>query len=538
MICQACYNSFMTTRIIKQQLATLPKTPGVYRFYDSKNKLLYIGKAKRLNYRVKSYFQKSRNLTPTKHLLVEQISKIEYTLVNSEIEAIILESTLIKKFQPPFNIDLKDDKNWQYFKVHLQEIFPRVEVVRQILNDKAKYFGPYTSGWQVKQLWKFIRKTFSFRTCERDLSNLPNGRVCLLYQLGQCLGPCENKTTLAEYDLMIKRLLSFLKGQTKDFEKKLLLKMKRASLTKDYKQAAKYRDQIQSLKQLYLRQDVALASNLSADFFNYTYNESMTAISWLKIRQGLLLNEENFYFKNKFPLKPEDLLSDLLERITDLGPNIFGPKKISGLKIIVPKIGQKKRLLDLAKKNAKNYLDKNLTSWQKDQISNHNAELELKKILKLEVLNRLEAYDISNLGSKYTVGAMTVAINGKIDKGQYRKFKIKTISSQNDPGMIAEVVSRRLEHLEWQLPELILIDGGPTQLQAAYKVLLEKNLDKQIYLISLAKKRELIFTTKQKHPLKLPLHNSGLKLLQRLRDEAHRFGITYHRSLRKKADFS
>ncbi|MBU1131008.1 excinuclease ABC subunit UvrC [Patescibacteria group bacterium] len=527
---------------IKTSLNFMPNWCGVYKFLDQQGKLLYIGKAKNLKNRIKSYFTKSADLTPAKKLMIERIKKIEFTVVSNETEALLLESTLIKKHQPPFNVELKDDKHWQYIKVTLNEAFPKVEIVRKITknlklktNKKPRYFGPYTSGLAVRQTIRLIKKVFPYRTCNRDLSKLPKGRVCLQYHLGRCLGPCEKLCTKKGYDEVIKQAVDFLAGKTGDIIKDLKLKMQNSSDKKEYEKAKVYRDQIQAIEKLTVKQKVVSTKHENQDYLNIFKERNLAAAALFKVRDGKLLDQLNFTLKNAEIFSEAELLEQFVNQYysqtTDFPKEMILPVKIDvQLKIIVPQKGAKKKLLNLAKVNAKEYFLTQLASWEKKTKETDKKLEELKKVLNLtKIPQRIEGYDISNLGGSLAVGSMAVMTNGQPDKNEYRKFKIKTIKGANDPAMIGEIIKRRLNN-NWPKPDLMLIDGGPAQLNAALKQIDENNIP----IVSLAKKQEKIYKPDGKLPLKLPKFSPALQLLQQLRDEAHRFAVSYHRKLRKK----
>lgn len=520
---------------IKTSLNSIPNWCGVYKFLDAQGKLLYIGKAKNLKNRLKSYFIKSTELSPAKEIMVAKIKKIEFTIVTNETEALLLEKTLIKKHQPPFNVDLKDDKYWQYIKVMLNEPYPKVVLVRKISKDKARYFGPYTSSLSVKQILRLLKKIFPYRICERDLSQLPKGKVCLQYHLGRCLGPCEQLCTKEEYDLMIKRIINFLSGKTEGIINDLRQKMAEASAKKEYEKAKVYRDQLRSIEKLTIRQKVVSTRQENQDYLNLYQSGNTAIITLFKVRQGKLLDQLNFTLKKTAIFSELELLEDFANQYysqtTDLPKEIILPVKIEmNNKIIIPTKGDKKKLLNLAKVNAEEYYYTQTVSWEKRDREANKKLMELQKVLNLpEIPKRIEGYDISNIGGTEAVGSMVVMTNGKIDKNEYRKFKIKTVSGANDPAMIGEIIKRRLTN-DWPKPNLILIDGGPTQLNAALRQL----TDDKIKIIGLAKKQEEIFQPNNPLPLKLPKFSPALQLLQQLRDEAHRFAVSYHRKIRRK----
>lgn len=526
-------------------LKKLPTQPGIYRFYNSENKLLYIGKAKNLKNRVKSYFQKNNELSPAKKIMVSQIKKINYTVVSNETEAILLETSLIKKYQPPFNIDLKDDKYFLYIKINISEPFPRIMTVRKIDNSKALYFGPYTNASSVYSMMKLLRDVFLYRTCNRDLRKLPKGRVCLLYHLNQCLGPCELKCTKTEYDRMIKQIINFLKGKTSEIVKSLHQEMQKQSANKNYEAAAVTRDKIKAIANLQIRQKVVLTKNESQDIISIYKTDKVACLNLFKIREGKLIDQQNFIIKNIGLFDEAEILAVWLEKYyatTQDKPKeiIIGEKlsteQLSELpikQIIIAKKGKKADLIKLGLENAKLTLEKIIPKWQKKDNQALNKITELQKVLNLTKLpKRIEGYDISNIQGELAVGSMVVFTNGLADKKGYRMFKIKTVKGANDPAMIGEIIKRRLNN-DWPKPDLILIDGGPSQINAAFY----SAGDIDIPIISLAKREELIFKYNEKFPIKLQRTSLALQLLQQLRDEAHRFAINYHRKLRNRTFF-
>lgn len=474
--------------------------------------------------------------------MVAQIKKINYTIVSNETEAILLESSLIKKYQPPFNIELKDDKYFLYIKINIFEPFSRIMTVRKIDHPKALYFGPYTNAGSVHSLMKLLRNVFLYRTCNRDLSKLPNGRVCLLYHLNQCLGPCELKCSKTEYDKMIRQVINFLKGKTTDILKSLQQEMHKQSKQKNYEAAAQTRDKIQAIENLQIKQKVVFTKNENQDIFSIYKLEKTASINLFKIREGKLIDQQNFIIKNIELFNPAEVLAAFLEKYyanTQDKPKeiIIGEKfnaeqssELPVKKIILAQKGKKADLIKLGSENAKLALEKLIPNWQKKETQALIKINELQTILNLPTApKRIEAYDISNIQGQLAVGSMVVFSNGLADKKEYRMFRIKTIKGANDPAMIGEIIKRRLTN-DWPKPDLILIDGGPAQLNAALKSAGKINIP----IISLAKREELIFKPNLKQPIKLTKTSPALQLLQQLRDEAHRFAINYHRKLRKK----
>jgi excinuclease ABC subunit C len=398
-----------------------------------------------------------------------------------------------------------------------------------------KYFGPYTSASAVKETMKLLKRIFPYRTCERNLSKTPKGRLCLEYHLGRCLGPCEKKCTQKEYDIMIKQAIDFLSGKTDKIINDLKLKMKMAADKKEYERAGHYRDQLKALDKLTIKQRVISIKRDNHDYLNIFKENDLAVVTLFKIRQGKLLDPQNFLLKNVKIFTETELLEQFVNQYysqtADLPKTLIVPKKIEApLKIIIAQKGNKKKLLDLVGINAKEYFKQQQTSWEKAKTITDKKLTDLQKILNLaKPPQRIEGYDISNILGNEAVGSLVVMTDGKIDKNEYRRFKIKTILGANDPAMIGEIIKRRLAN-NWPIPDLILIDGGLAQLNSALKIL----GNKKIPVIALAKKQEEIYLPNQPIPIKLPKFSPTLQLLQELRDEAHRFAINYHKKLRRK----
>ncbi|OIO46223.1 MAG: excinuclease ABC subunit C [Parcubacteria group bacterium CG1_02_37_51] len=515
-----------------KQLQSIPQKPGIYQFFDSKKKLLYIGKAKNLRSRVRSYFQSNSQLSPAKELMVKQIKDIKYTLVNNETEALLLEKAQIRKHQPPFNIDLKDDKNFLYLKIDLNNPFPQIETVRKFApHNKVKYFGPYTNAGSVHRTAKLLKKIFPYRTCNRDLTKLPNGTVCLQYHLGRCSGPCEKKCTKKDYQEMVKQIMQFLAGDTKEVIKYLKAKMTQVSLDQNFESAKVYRDQIKAIESLQIKQSVILNQTINEDFISVYQEESKSYVNLFKVRQGKLWEQLNFTLLNTANHQTIDIINEFIEQYypqtTDIPKNIIVAEMINNNDhaLKVAKQGTKKRILDLGIVNAQAFAKQQQTSWQKDEQSANKALTQLQRGLQLpKPLKRIEVYDISNIQGIYAVGSMIVFTDGQPDKSQYRKFMIKTVKQADDPKMMKEVLGRRLQHKEWANPDLIILDGGKTQLNAVLKI---PKINRKI-VFALAKKHEILFTNDHQQLL-FKKNSPAYLLIQQMRNEAHRFAISYYR---------
>jgi excinuclease ABC subunit C len=507
----------------------LPRQPGCYAFKNKKDQIIYVGKAKNLKNRVSSYFLNKPMDDKTK-LMVKRITDLEFIVTDNEVEALLLEAKLIKKHKPKYNIDLKHSERYAYIKI-TDEKFPRVITARQKTKDGI-YYGPFTDGSQRKALQYLANRIFKLRTCKK----LPK-KVCLNYHIKMCYGPCENKISESEYLANIEKAKLLLKGQDRELIKQLTIEMKALAQQKQYEKAKAIRDQIFALQNLKEKQKVAVSKAFNQDIINFIQQEDKTYIQMFNINKGIVSNRQSFeiapqenldafikqyYFFNEIP--QEVIVPRQLDDHDNIKKYLSKLRKTK-VKITVPQKGLKKQLLALVMTNLK----QNLTDEEK-------VLLDLQAWLNLPTVpTRIECFDISNLKDKYTVGAMVHFFNGQPDKNNYRRFKIKTVSGQDDYSMIAEVVGRRYYRLvkdNAPLPDLIIIDGGKGQLSAAVEQL--KNLNLTIPIIGLAKKFEEVYQPGIDQPKRLTLDDPRLKLLRKIRDEAHRFAIKYHRLLREK----
>ena len=509
------------------KLSSIPNKPGIYQFLDSKKNLLYIGKAKNLKNRVRSYFTNNANLSPSKQQMVKAIKHIKYTIVNNETEALLLEKTLIRKHQPPFNIDLKDDKYFLYIKIDLNERYPQIQTTRNFIpHNKIKYFGPYTSSANVHKIIKLAKKIIASQIGWENYWQ---------YQTNlEKINISSNK-----YQKIIKQIIKLLSGNNKEILQNLIMKMNLASQEKNYELAAIYRDYIAAIKSLDIKQRMVFNKNINEDYLSiYTQNAS-AIINLFKVRNGKLIEQNNFIIKHKSQLDTIDILSEFCEqyynKTTDLPRAIITNIKINTLiKNIVPRQEDKLKLLKLGLVNAKDYATKQLRSWEKDGTKIAKTLKQLAKGLGVKnKLNRIEIYDISNIQGMYAVGSMVVFTRGQADKKQYRKFKIKTVTGPDDHHMMQEVVARRLAHQDWPSPDLIILDGGKPQLSTVLQL---PNIDKK-KIVALAKKEENIYMP-NKEIIKFKPSSEEYFLLQRMRDEAHRFTISFYRSKHAKSNIA
>jgi len=524
---------------LERKLNSLPKNPGVYLFKDSKGSVLYVGKAKNLRSRVKSYFRKSTQHLPKTEIMITLIADLDYMIVSNETESLILENNLIKQYRPPFNVRMRDDKNYQFIKIDYSSEIPQVYTVRKIEDrKKAKYFGPYTSGLSVKRTMKLLKKIFHL--CQnKKISKKP----CFAYHLKRCSGVCAKKVTTADYKKTLKQVEAFLKNEQKQIIRELDKQMQRASKKNQFEKAAIIRDRIASLRNIWERQKIVSTKNENADYVGLYTEPEEAFVSLFLVRQGKLINQKEFELLHKNAEDKEILLRFISQYYMDASnkPNeIYTPiklKKVKGLnvKIAQPIRGRKKQLLELASKNARLLYKKSLASFEKEKEIGLALE-ELKNLFKLKKIpDRIEGFDISNIQGTNPVGSMVVFTKGIPDNSAYRKFKIRSKTTPDDVGMIKEMIMRRFRHIEkgWKKPDLVVIDGGKGQLNAALEMTRAAKL--KIKTIGLAKRLEEIYLPNKKEPLRLSKNSPALKMLQRVRDEAHRFAITFHKKRRHRS---
>lgn len=544
---------------LKDKLKALPTTSGVYLMKDKDNNIIYVGKAKNLKRRVNQYFDtREKNLKT--ELLVENIKDFEYILTNSEFDALMLENNLIKKHQPHYNILLKDGKNFAYLKINLKQKYPKFEITRKVKFDGGKYFGPYFNGISAKQVLDLIKYAYPLRTCNLSLIK-PEKRECLKYSLHECSAPCTNKISEKEYNEIVKDALEFLNGDTKKVEQILTEKMLNSASTENFERAIIYKQQLESLKLLNNKYTTQFATRVNLDVVGHYNLGENVGISILIIRNGKMIGADNFNVVNKL-LNADAYLNLLIQYYStnrlipseivvnenfidcNLLEQFFLENYSKKVSVKTSLKGTKKTLQNVANSNAREYLEKSLTKENLKQERTINACVKLKEKLDLtQTPYRIEAYDISNISGTNKVSSMVVFTNGEPDYKMYRKFKIKTVEGIDDFKSMAETLKRRMEELKKgedisfkTKPNLILIDGGKGQLSSASEEIRKYNFD--IDLISLAKKNEEVFKENSSFPIILNKTDYSLQLLQRVRDEAHRFAITFHRSLRHKSELT
>ncbi len=553
--------------MLRDKVKDIPHKPGIYKYLDKDGAVLYVGKAKDLRSRVAQYFGKHDNRVQLPYLMAEAVD-IEYTVVNSELESLFLENTLIKQYLPPYNIMLRDDKNYAFIKIDYSSEIPQLTYARKIVTEpneepgrstkKDRYFGPYSSTAKIRKTLDFVRRVFPY-CANKEVGKRP----CFYYYLHRCPGICVGAITMKEYEQQLERICLFLSGRTQEIKKQLQREMKAASKWKHFETAARLRDQLQAIEVLDERQVTIFNQKVSWDFVSVFVDPISACVNVFKVREGKLIDKENFVYdnilgvpeENRASLVQQTFLEMYYSQTTSLPKEIYTQHKLSNepltktllasrnkqkIKLSVPTRGQKLKLIKLGITNAEEYLRK----WQRSQASNLDAIQEilenLKQLLNLEKLpRRIEGYDISNTQGTNPVGSMVVVKDGQAAKSEYRKFKITTKQTPDDFTMMREMLTRRLARVkpknekdQWPLPDLLVIDGGKGQLGVAVEVLKKAKL--KIPVIGLAKRIEEIFLPHNPEPIVLPHDNPVLQLLQRLRDEAHRFGITFHRSLRSK----
>ncbi len=536
----------------KEKLKDVPTNPGVYFMLDKDGEIIYVGKAKNLKNRLRSYFFNLSNRTAKVMAMLEHVDDFRYIICASEVDALMTENNLIKKHKPRYNILLKDDKAYPFLRIDMKEQFPAVTLVRKLKNDGAKYFGPYMQSVNIKDIFDLIHTAFQVRDCKRDLSR--PSRPCLNKHLGRCLAPCSGEVSEQEYKVEIQKVIEFLKGNDKEVERILKEKMQRFAEEENFEVALNYRNKLAVLDKLVRKQVSSLPKEFNLDIFAFESNGIISTVNMLVVRGGKLVGGENFtvdavdedlasyiyqYYLNNPPLCDE-IITDNVEDMETL-ENAVCKLVQHTVRVVEPKQGVRKQLLDLAHSNAYDAMTKHGTQDERKQLRTIGAVRQLAQVLNLKSLPmRMECYDISHISGTDKVASMVVFENGEPRKSHYRKFKIKTVEGNNDFACMKEVLIRRLQRLEDEdesfssRPDLLVIDGGKGQLAYAKEAQRETGRE-DIEIISLAKREEEVFLgSNPETPVIIPHDNISLQLLQRIRDEAHRFAITFHRSLRSK----
>jgi excinuclease ABC subunit C len=555
----------MTQQEFSAIASTIPAQPGIYKYYGAASELLYVGKAKHLRKRVGSYFSKTFTSYKT-HELVNRIHHIEFTIVNSEQDAFLLENTLIKEFQPKFNINLKDDKSYPFIVIK-KEPFPRVFFTRRKINDGSKYFGPYTSVVKVKELLDFIKQNILLRTCKLNLTenNINKGKfkVCLEYHLGNCKGPCEGLQTADDYNEELNQLANLLKGNLSSVIQHFKKEMKVHAEKMEFEKALIYQKKIEHLLSYQSKSAVVNTKMGTVDVFSIMEDGNIAYINYLAVSNGAIVQTKTIILEKKLEETAAEVLAfgiaQLRTTFASEAKEIIVPFEIEypepGTEITVPKGGDRKKLLELSEKNVnffKEDLKRNKMLHLEEKTTDEKLQvlLLLQKDLQLQQLpTHIECFDNSNFQGSYPVSAMVCFINGQPAKAEYRRFKVKTVTGINDFASMTEVVYRRYKRLLEEnkpLPQLVIIDGGKGQLSAAMQSINTlRGQDgygpsdplSKITIVGLAKNEEEIFFPGDTQSIKLPWDSESLKLIRRIRDEVHNHGITFHRNLRSKGTF-
>ncbi len=540
----------MVTPDLTLQLKTLPSQPGVYQYFDKDDTILYIGKAKNLKKRVSSYFTKNHENGKTS-VLVKKIISVKHIVVETETDALLLENNLIKKYQPRYNILLKDDKTYPWICIK-KEPFPRVFLTRKVIKDGSEYFGPYTSVRTVRALLSLIKELYPLRTCVYDLSekNIQNKKykVCLEYHIKNCKGACESLQTETDYLEDVKEIRNIIKGNFKDSLQRFKNLMLKFADNTEFEEAQKIKEKIDLLANYQSKSTVVNPSITNVDVFSIISDESFAYVNFFKINNGAIIQSHTIEIKKKLDEDDKHLLEltivEIRQRFNSQSKEIYVPFKVNigdAIKVTVPKLGDKKRIVELSLRNAKYFRQERFKQIKIVDPDRHTNRImaQMQKDLRLPKEPRnIECFDNSNIQGTHPVAACVVFKNGKPSKKDYRKFNIKTVEGPDDFGSMEEVVHRRYKRLldeGQELPELIVIDGGKGQLSSALKSLEVLGLRKKIAIIGIAKRLEEIFYPDDPIPLYLDKKSETLKIIQQLRNEAHRFAITFHRNKRSKS---
>jgi len=556
---------------LKELLDSLPTKPGVYLMVDKYTTVIYVGKAINLRARVRSYFHRSAQEWAKTRQLVHRIANIEFIVTGSELEALVLESTLIKRHKPRFNVRLKDDKRYPYIKITLQENFPSVAVTRQMMDDGARYYGPYTSVEAVHQTLDLLRRMFPYLNCKREITG-QDTRPCLYYHIKRCGGPCIGAVSREDYRATIKQLCDFLEGKADQVLAEMNERMNAAAQKWQFEKAAQLRDQIRAVDKVIERQRVVSLTKVDQDVIAFAREDGQACAQVFFIRRGRLIGREYFILEGAEEKNERKVMASFLKQFYDkaayVPPEILLPHEVDEALVIeqwlrtrrgtkvalrVPRRGKKRELVRMAVENAAETLSHLRAQWLADESQHTVALAELQEALNLPgPPTRIEGYDISNIQGTAATGSMVVFVKGVARKSDYRRFRIKSVAGSNDFAMMQEVLRRRFKRAvkareekaagqpgskseKWSImPDLILIDGGKGQLNSVLEVLEEYGLD-DLPVAGLAKKHEELFLPGQPKPVILPRGSQGLFLVQRVRDESHRFAVTHHRSIRRKA---
>ena len=565
----------MASLLIEQQLRVTPERPGVYMMKDARGNILYVGKARVLRNRLRTYFGSPSGQLPKIRRMIGHVQDFEYIVTDTEAEALILENTLIKRYRPRYNARLKDDKTYPYLKIDLNEEFPRVYITRKVAKDGARYFGPFATAGSVRQTMDLVKRLFPYRSCTKTITGT-DPRPCLEYFINRCVAPCTGYATREEYAKVIQQVILFMEGDTEAVTDDLRLNMQRAAEKLEFERAAVLRDRIRSVERVAEEQRIKVDANPISDMDLIALAQG-TNESWVEVffvRHNKLIGRDHFFMQGTQDDSPNLVLGQFIKQFyqsaATIPPYILVQHQLEdgevirewlrglrggAVRLTRPQRGMQKQLMDIVAENAVQGLSQQRVKWLDNTDIIHQAMLELQEELSLpSSLHRMECYDISHIQGTNSVGSMVVFEDGKPKPAHYRRFKVKTVEGVDDYESMREVLRRRFKRLgqaraeesrtdagasqglsdSWGiLPDLVLIDGGKGQLSAALEVLLELGLD-DTPLASLAKENEWLFVPHTPEPIVLPRTSQALYLVQRIRDEAHRFAITYHRNLRSK----
>jgi excinuclease ABC subunit C len=554
----------MVSNLVAEQLRQLPSSPGVYLMRDADGKIIYVGKAANLQHRVRSYFGTSQKLSPKIERMVERIADIDYFVTSSEQEALILELNLIKRHHPHYNVRLKDDKTFPYLKISLNEEWPRIYFTRRVEEDGGRYFGPFASARSVRQTLKALKGIFPFRSCTKPITGT-DARACLEYHLNNCVGPCIGAVSREEYAEVIKQAILFLEGKEEVVVKQLQDKMNQAAEAQNYEKAAILRDQIKAIHQVIEGQRIATKVKGEQDVIAFAQDRDLACVQVFFIRSGKLIGRESFVLQGTEHEETGQIMTNFVKQFYSSSPYVppllllqhpvedmavvkgwLQSRRGNRVDIQVPRRGEKKELVNIVAENAKQGLEQLRIRKLVAPKALEAALAELQRELHLpRPPVRIEGYDISDIQGMAAVGSMVVFEQGRPKSAHYRRFRIKTVAGADDYAMLQEVLWRRFKRVKsetsadgaWAvLPDLVLIDGGRGQLNAALAAMQEMGAT-EIPTASLAKENEDIFIPRQAEPVRLPGSSPGRQLLQRVRDESHRFALGYHQKVRKRESF-
>jgi excinuclease ABC subunit C len=556
-----------TKESLIERVGALPNKPGVYIFRNDEGRVIYVGKAAALRSRVRSYFGSPHSMEPKVHTLSLAVADFEYIITNTAQEALHLEATLVKRYQPVFNVRLKDDKHYPYLKIDVQNPYPRVEITRRIENDGARYFGPYASAGSVRKTLDVVKRLFPWRPCSEEVTGTRQ-RPCLDFFIGRCIAPCSGACSKDDYDEVIRQVILFLEGRTEHVLRALRAQMEEASQKEQYERAAILRDQIRAIENVSETQVTAYARPTDEDVFGLARSDGEAVVQVLFIRGTKMIGADNFPLDGSKGEADAEVVNGFVKQFYESSTYVprtvllpvevpekseieewLSERRGSRVSLLTPKRGARRRLTVMATDNAREALEVTRLKWLTDKGKTQQALEELQEELDLPAPpQRIECYDISDIMGAHPVGSMVVFIDGRPRSAEYRRFRIKTVEGANDVAMMAEVLRRRFkraaqaveekaagENEGWAaLPDLLIVDGGKAQLNVALDVLREAGVP-FVPAAGLAKQQEELYVKDLAEPIVLPRTSQALYLVQRIRDEAHRFAVTYHRSVRQKA---